>query len=114
MAQSALDSARRFVLDPDVFAVIVHGSLRTTVLASVIYNEYLRLYLAPYSSNVALTGHRLYSVFALLPSDRVTALSLVHYAMEAGHKRNILVSDASDYVRQTALFFAEAAQRRGI
>lgn len=114
VAQAALANARRFVMDPDIFAVIGHGSSRTAVPASVVYNEYRLLYFAPYSSNVALTGHRLDSVFALLPTDRVAAQSLVHYAVEAGIKRVVLVSDASDYGRQTVLFFAEEAQRKGI
>lgn len=112
--QQSLAIARRIVLDPSVIAVIGHATSRKAITASPLYNQANKLFLAPYATGVSLVHHRLDTVFAMLPNNRVMAYVLARYAVSQGQKRIVLLSDDSTYGRDTSLYFAVFAEKFGI
>lgn len=110
----ALDTAGDLAADPRMLAVIGHGSSLTAVPVSALYERKNKLFLAPYATNVALTAHKFTHVFGLIPNDLRNAALLARQAADMGLKRMVILSDKTEYGRQTATMFAQYAEAQGL
>lgn len=99
---------------PSVLAVVGHGSSATAVPASVIYERYNKLFLAPYATATSLSNHRLDLTFAMQPNNADNAAFLAHWALSQGIRNVVVLSDNSGYgIETTDQFRSQFAQGGG-
>lgn len=113
VVRGAIAAARRLAEHPNLIAVIGHGGSQTAIAASAVYERHGKLFLATSATNLALTSHRFERVFGLLPNDRLNAQVLARHTVDMGLKRLIILSDDSDYGRQTSTMFAQYVEADG-
>ena len=99
----------------DVVAVIGHPPSAEAIPASVVYQYYRVLFLAPASTNLALTNPAFPLVFRLIPNNQYMAEQLVGYCALYKHYKNIVVLNVrSIYGEELADSFNESAGRIGL
>lgn len=112
--QSALDLAERLADDPNVIAIIGHGSSDAAIPAVQVYEREKKLYLATYATNVTLASAFKRHLFTLLPDNSVSSEVLAQYAADNGYRNIVILAGTSDYARESAIFFAQSSFTRGL
>lgn len=97
----------------NLLAVIGHEWSDTAVTASSIYARNNVLFMATHATATSLTDHDFDTVFALQPDNATNANIVANYAIKQGMKRLIVLSDKTDYGKESANFFTEAITRAG-
>lgn len=108
-AQFAAQSvAEELAKNTDVVAVIGHTISETAIAASITYEYFGILYLAPGATNIELTRHNFTYTFRLIPDNYQESKQLVGYIYYSLSKKNIVVLyDRTEYSTQVAESFAE-------
>ncbi|MEK7990082.1 MAG: ABC transporter substrate-binding protein [Thiotrichaceae bacterium] len=92
----------------DVVAVIGHTVSETSIAASITYEYFGVLYLAPGATNIELTRHNFNYTFRLIPDNYQESKQLVGYIYYSLEKKKIVVLyDRTEYSTQVAESFAE-------
>ncbi|GAB2187700.1 ABC transporter substrate-binding protein [Roseibium sp. LAB1] len=97
----------------NLLAVIGHEWSDTAVTASSVYARENVLFLATQATARSLTDHDFDTVFALQPDNSTNAHIVASYALKQGLKRYIVLSDKTDYGKESANFFSEAVANEG-
>lgn len=103
----------RVVRTDRLAGVIGHEWSDSAVTASSIYASNNILYLATHATATSLTNHGFETVFALQPDNATNAYVIASYALSQKLKRVIVLSDKSDYGKESANFFSEAVSNAG-
>ena len=109
VVKETLTLADGIVVKKDLLAVIGHTGSNAAITASAVYDRNQVLYLSTHATETSFTNHSLDTVFALVPNNAANAQMLAQYAHLNGLKRFVLLSDKSEYGRETTKFFKEAA-----
>lgn len=96
-----------------LLGVIGHEWSDSAVTASSIYARNKILYLATHATATSLTNHGFETVFAMQPDNATNAYVIASYALSQNLKRVIVLSDKSDYGKESANFFSEAVTNAG-
>ncbi|GGD19336.1 hypothetical protein GCM10011335_22790 [Aureimonas glaciei] len=97
----------------NLLAVVGHEWSDTAIAASSIYNLNNILYLASHATAQSLTNHGFDTVFALQPDNSTNAQMIAKYALDQGLHRFIVLSDKSDYGKESVNFFTAAVAGAG-
>lgn len=97
----------------NLLAVIGHEWSDTAVTASAIYAHNEILFLATHATATSLTDHDFDTVFALQPDNATNASLMATYALSHGLERVVVLSDKTDYGKESANFFTEAIASGG-
>lgn len=89
----------------NLLAVVGHEWSDTAVAASSIYDLNNILYFATHATADSLTNHKFNTVFALQPDNSTNAAVIAAYALKSGIRRFIVLSDKTDYGKESANFF---------
>ncbi|MBO0344278.1 ABC transporter substrate-binding protein [Roseibium limicola] len=89
----------------NLLAVVGHEWSDTAVAASSIYSLNNVLYFATHATADSLTNHEFNTVFALQPDNSTNAAVIAAYALKSGLRRFIVLSDKTDYGKESANFF---------
>lgn len=99
----------------DVIAVIGHPPSAEAIPASIVYQYYRVLFLAPASTNLALTNPGFPLVFRLIPNNQHMAEQLAGYCALYKHYHNIVILNVrTAYGEELADSFNDSAARMGI
>ncbi|WP_353571112.1 ABC transporter substrate-binding protein [Candidatus Albibeggiatoa sp. nov. BB20] len=100
--------AEELVVNTDVVAVVGHSISETSIAASITYEYFGVLYLAPGATNIELTRHNFMYTFRLIPDNYQESKQLagyIYYSLEK--KRIVVLYDRTEYSSQVAESFAE-------
>ncbi len=103
----------RIAQTKNLMAVIGHEWTDTAVTASSIYSLNKIMFLATQATATSLTNHKFDTVFAMQPDNATNAHVVASYALSQGIKRIIVLSDKSDYAKESSNFFTEAMTKAG-
>lgn len=92
-----LGLARKVAGDTSFAAVIGHRSSAVAIPASVSYEYYGLLFLAPFASNINLTNHGFQYTFRTVASDSLVSKEIVRFMKSQGQKQIAIVDDRSTY-----------------
>lgn len=101
--------ANSFAANPHLIAVIGHSSSSIAILASVIYQNYGILFIAPNSTNAKLTGHNFDYIFRAIPTNSEISSQLADFAAQQGYKNIALVHGRGEYETELANTFSTYA-----
>jgi len=113
VVKATLALAEEIVAQRDLLAVIGHTGSDSAITASAVYDRNEVLYLSTHATETSLSNHDLDTVFALVPNNATNAQMLAQYAHLNGLKRFVLLSDKSEYARESTNFFIEAVTHSG-
>jgi branched-chain amino acid transport system substrate-binding protein len=94
--------AKKVAKDTSFAAVIGHRSSTNAVPASITYEYYGLLFVAPSSSNYSLTNHGFEYTFRTIPSDSHVSREIAGFMKSQGHKQIAIIDDSSVYGRGIA------------
>ncbi len=97
----------------NLLAVIGHEWSDTAVTASSVYARNDVLFLATHATATSLTNHSFETIFALQPDNATNAHLIGRYAIKSGYKNFIVLSDKTDYGKESSNFFTEAITKAG-
>ncbi|MCW2306580.1 ABC transporter substrate-binding protein [Rhodobium gokarnense] len=103
----------RIARTKNLLAVVGHQWSDTAVAASSIYSLNDVLFLATHATAASLTNHDFNTVFALQPDNATNAEVVANYAMKNGMRRFVVLSDKTDYGKESAAFFTAAITNAG-
>lgn len=112
--RSALALAGELADNPNIIAIIGHGSSDAALPAVQIYERAKKLFLSTYATNVTLVSAFRKHAFNLLPDNRVSTEAVAQYAEDSGHRNIVILAGASDYAQQSAVLFAQSGFKRGL
>jgi branched-chain amino acid transport system substrate-binding protein len=98
-----------FADNRDLVAVIGHRSSSAAIPASVTYEKYGIVFIAPTSTNLSLTNHNFKYVFRMLPDNEKMGEQLAAYCHHMGYKRMAVLNDWGAYGEQLADSFIKSA-----
>jgi len=101
--------ANSFAANRDVVAVIGHRSSSAAIPASVTYEKYGIVFIAPTSTNLELTNHNFKYVFRMLPDNEKMGEQLAAYCHNKGYERMAVLNDWGAYGEQLANSFIKSA-----
>lgn len=110
----ARDTAIKLSKDERIVAVVGYSSSEKALRASVVFNAYGVLFIAPTSTSVLLKQLKYNYVFRTTLSDEAFGLALANYAYKKGFKKVKVVDDMTTYGRGLADIFFEHASRYNI
>lgn len=100
--------AEEFAKNIDMIAVVGHTISETAIAASITYEYFGILYLAPGATNIELTRHNFLYTFRLIPDNYQESKQLAGYIYYSLNKKKIVVLyDRTEYSSQVAESFAE-------
>ncbi|NDV85369.1 ABC transporter substrate-binding protein [Aurantimonas aggregata] len=108
-----LDLSHSIARTDNLLAVVGHEWSDTAVAASAVYSRGDVLYLATHATAQSLTNHNFQTVFALQPNNGTNAEMMANYALKNSLSRFIVLSDKTDYAKESANFFTAAATNAG-
>jgi branched-chain amino acid transport system substrate-binding protein len=108
-----LELSGKIARTENLLAVIGHEWSDTAVTASSVYARENVLFLATQATARSLTDHGFDTVFALQPDNSTNAHIVANYALKQGIRRYIVLSDKTDYGKESANFFSEAVANAG-
>lgn len=111
--EKTLSLAGKVARTKNLLAVIGHEWSDTAITASSIYSRNDILYFATHATAEALTNHDFSTVFALQPDNSANAEVIANYALKEGFRRFIVLSDKTDYGKESANFFTAAVTKAG-
>lgn len=113
--ETAEQLARTLAGNPEVLAVVGHGSSDTTLKAATVYQANQLPMVSPLSSAVQLSGYGNY-IFRTMPSDRLTAKALTNYMLTRLKKRRAVVfyNSQSAYSKSLKTEFKNALFYNGV
>jgi branched-chain amino acid transport system substrate-binding protein len=88
--QLAEQLANKFVEDPSVLAVVGHNASEASLAAAPVYQNSGLVMISPTSGATELSRKGSY-IFRTVPTDRVDAKNLAHYAIKSAHKTKIAI-----------------------
>ncbi|MDJ0933250.1 ABC transporter substrate-binding protein [Breoghania sp.] len=97
----------------NLVAVVGHEKSDTAITASSVYARNNVLFMATHATATSLTNHSFETVFALRPDNELNANLIGTYALKHGYSRFIILSDKSDYGKESSNFFTETITRAG-
>ncbi|MBB4302688.1 branched-chain amino acid transport system substrate-binding protein [Rhodobium orientis] len=103
----------RIARTKNLLAVVGHQWSDTAVAASSIYSLNDVLFLATHATAASLTNHDFNTVFAMQPDNATNAEVVANYALKQGIRRFIVLSDKTDYGKESAAFFTAAITNAG-
>ena len=92
-----LNLAQKVAKDTSFAAVIGHRSPTNAIIASIIYEYYGLLFIAPSSSNTNLTNHGFQYTFRTILSDTYVSRDIAVFMKSQGHKQVAILDDRSVY-----------------
>jgi len=105
---AARNVAEELARDTNVIAVVGHMVSETSIAASITYEYFGLLYLAPGATNIELTRHNFLYTFRLIPDNYQESKQLAGYIYYSLEKKKIVVLyDRTEYSTQVAESFAE-------
>jgi branched-chain amino acid transport system substrate-binding protein len=100
--------------DPQIVAVLGHGSSSVAVPASVIYEESELIFICSFATEQSLTRHKFRYVFRMVPSNTVLADQITDVAQAFGYKSMVVLHERKVAARELAFLFEDAAVEKGI
>ena len=94
--------AHNVAVDPSFAAVIGHRSSTNAIPASIIYEYYGLLFMAPSSSSDYLTNHGFEFTFRTIPSESYVSREIALFMKSQGQKQIAIVDDRSIYGKAIA------------
>ncbi len=82
--------ANKFAQDPGILAVVGHNASEASLAAAPVYEKSGLVMISPTSGATALSGKGNY-IFRTVPTDRVDAKNLAHYAIKTARKTRIAI-----------------------
>lgn len=111
----AYRAAHYFAQNRNIVAVIGHKSSSVAIPASIIYDEYGLLYLAPTATNLMLTRHNFKLTFRLSPDNDAMGEQLAGFCFyHQKYKRIVILHERTDYSEELSDSFYKNATRFGI
>ncbi len=104
----------QIVGDDRVVAVLGHRSSAVALPVSMIYESARVIFMSPFATRKALTGHDFQYVFRMAPSSPAMADQLASLAATLGYGRVAILHANIGYDRELAFLFEDAAHERGI
>ena len=92
-----LNLAQKVAKDTSFAAVIGHRSPTNAIIASIIYEYYGLLFIAPSSSSTNLTNHGFQYTFRTILSDTYVSRDIAVFMKSQGHKQVAILDDRSVY-----------------
>jgi branched-chain amino acid transport system substrate-binding protein len=101
--------ANSFASNLDVVAVIGHRSSSVAIPASITYENDGIVFIAPTSTNLALTSHNFKFVFRMLPNNEKMGDQIANYCHNNGYKNIVVLNDWNAYGEELAFSFIQSA-----
>lgn len=111
--EKTLKLAGQITRTENLLAVIGHEWSDSAIPASSIYNRNGILYLSTYATAKSLTNHGFNTIFALQPDNSTNAQLIASYALKQGVRRFVVLSDKTEYAKESANFFTAAVTEAG-
>jgi len=101
--------ANSFASNLDMVAVIGHRSSSVAIPASITYENEGIVFIAPTSTNLALTTHNFKFVFRMLPNNKKMGNQIANYCHNNGYKKMVVLNDWNAYGEELAFSFIQSA-----
>ena len=106
--------AKKVARDASIAAIIGHRSSANAIAASVAYEYYGLLFVAPSASNNNLTNHGFEYTFRTIPSDRYVSKKIAVLMRWQGHNKIAIIDDRGVYGKGLADGVMESLADQGL
>jgi branched-chain amino acid transport system substrate-binding protein len=101
--------ANSFASNLDMVAVIGHRYSSVAIPASITYEKQGLVFIAPTSTNLALTTHNFKFVFRMLPNNEKMGNQIASYCHDNGYQKMAVLNDWNPYGEELAASFIKNA-----